>query len=175
MQWMGRQYRVDLESTILGVDCRQLNKLSPPLIGTLVFKCYIFIIYIIQYKEKQQKRHLHLIRIIGEEQDVAPRGEVHEALHQQPVGGRSQRQDLRHPQPCHRGGDLPGALCLYNISVTSPLGGGGGQGGRGHRCEGRQVAWRQGHVTTMLTSHWTGRPSSWALSGGRWMLPGEVR
>ena len=64
---------------------------------------------------------------------------------------------------------------IYIISVTSPPGGGGGQGGRGHRCEGRQVAWRQGHVTTMLTSHWTGRPSSLALSGGRWMLPGEVR
>ena len=64
---------------------------------------------------------------------------------------------------------------IYLLSLYLPLGGGGGQGGRRHCCEGRQVAWRQGHVTTMLTSHWTGRPSSWALSGGPWMLPGEVR
>ena len=38
LQWMGRQWRVELESTILGVGCRQLNKLSQPVIGMLVLK-----------------------------------------------------------------------------------------------------------------------------------------
>ena len=176
---MGRQWRVELESTILGVGCRQLNK---QVVSACDWDaCVKTIVGTFYTRRRQQKRHLHLIRIIRGARCRAPRWSSPSSSSTTSGWTPSAARPSPPSTPPPRRRSARCTLHLQHLLISIyyllylPLGGGGGQGGRGHCCEGRQVAWRQGHVTKMQTSHWTGRPSSWALSGGPWMLQGGVR